>query len=72
MKFVLHEVLYQLTMLIEFLQKLRPEDFDVTYRSHNRFQFLGNGLTSLEVNGGDLAPYWSEEPFQRENSVSEE
>jgi hypothetical protein len=49
----------RLILMTEFLQKVRPEDFDVTYRSRNRFRFLGNGLTSVEASGGDLAPYWS-------------
>jgi hypothetical protein len=57
-------------VVIEFLQKVRTEDFDVTYRSRNRFRFLGNGVTSLEASGGDLAPYWSEEPFKSAHSIS--
>lgn len=57
-------------MLIEFLQKLRPEDFDVIDRSRNRFRFSGNGWTIAEVNGGDLAPRWSDEPLEGAYSIS--
>jgi hypothetical protein len=57
-------------MMTEFLQKLRPEDFDVIDRSGNRFRFSGNRWTSAEVNGGDLVPRWSEEPLEGAYSTS--
>ena len=56
--------------MIEFLQKLRPEDFNVINRSGNHFRFSGNGWMSVEANGGDLAPRWSEEPFEGAYSIS--
>lgn len=33
----------------EMIKELRPEDFDIEYRSRNRFMFMGNGFTELEV-----------------------
>lgn len=39
----------------EILDSFRTEDFDIEYRSPNRFRFMGNGLTMWEKNGGDLA-----------------
>lgn len=39
------------------LENPRYEDFDITYRSLNRFQFLGNGFTRDEVEGKDLSWY---------------
>lgn len=41
----------------EILQEFRAEDFDIEYRSRNRFVFMGNGLTIRETSGGDLAYY---------------
>lgn len=29
----------------DMIEKLRPEDFDIVYRSKNRFRFMGNGRT---------------------------
>lgn len=37
------------------MENIRGEDFDITYRSKNRFRFMGNGYTEREVNDGDLA-----------------
>ena len=38
--------------------RLRPEDFDIRYRSANRFRFLGNGFTEYELtDGNDLSYY---------------
>lgn len=31
------------------IQELRPEDFEIEYRGRNRFVFMGNGFTELEV-----------------------
>ncbi|KIX97106.1 uncharacterized protein Z520_07220 [Fonsecaea multimorphosa CBS 102226] len=39
------------------IENIRGEDFDVRYRSRNRWRFLGNGFTELERQGGDLAYY---------------
>lgn len=41
----------------EVLDTLRSEDFDIAYRSQNRFKFLGNGLTQREKDPKDLAFY---------------
>ncbi|KHN98020.1 Flavin monooxygenase-like protein [Metarhizium album ARSEF 1941] len=41
----------------ELLESFRTEDFHFEYRGANRFAFMGNGLTSLERDGGDLAFY---------------
>ncbi|CAK7242725.1 MAG: hypothetical protein STHCBS139747_004223 [Sporothrix thermara] len=42
----------------EVLASFRTEDFDLVYRCpHNRFKFMGNGITQLEEAGGDLAFY---------------
>ena len=42
----------------EMIQQLRPEDWDIEYRSKNRFRFMGNGFTQLEtIEGADLAFY---------------
>lgn len=38
--------------------RLRPEDFEIRYRSANRFRFLGNGFTAYELTeGNDLSYY---------------
>ncbi|GAM38806.1 hypothetical protein TCE0_033r09844 [Talaromyces pinophilus] len=40
------------------IEDLRPEDFDISFRSCNRFQFLGNGFVEYELQeGNDLAWY---------------
>ncbi|KAI9810464.1 MAG: hypothetical protein M1827_006240 [Pycnora praestabilis] len=37
---------------------IRGEDFDIKYRSKNRWKFLGNGFTRMEMeDGGDLSYY---------------
>jgi cation diffusion facilitator CzcD-associated flavoprotein CzcO len=38
--------------------RLRPEDFEIHYRSANRWRFLGNGFTEYELqDGNDLSYY---------------
>lgn len=40
------------------ISELRLHDFDIRYRSANRFRFLGNGFTQYELDeGNDLAWY---------------
>lgn len=40
------------------ITNLRPEDFEIRYRSRNRFRFLGNGFTPFELDErNDLAYY---------------
>jgi cation diffusion facilitator CzcD-associated flavoprotein CzcO len=42
----------------QMVSALRPEDFAITYRSRNRFKFMGNGFTQFELTDGvDLAYY---------------
>ncbi|ETI21297.1 hypothetical protein G647_07643 [Cladophialophora carrionii CBS 160.54] len=42
----------------EMVETIRPEDFDLRYRSRNRFRFMGNGFTKFELTDGvDLAWY---------------
>lgn len=41
----------------DILQDIRGEDFDITYRSKNRWKFLGNGFTQREMEDGDLGYY---------------
>ena len=41
----------------EFLQAFRTQDFDFEYLTPNRFQFMGNGLAKMEVDGKDLGFY---------------
>ena len=45
-------------LFYRIIQELRPEDFDITYRSKNKFRFMGNGFTEYELNDdNDLAFY---------------
>ena len=40
------------------IEDLRPEDFELRYRSRNRFRFMGNGFTEYELRPDvDLAWY---------------
>ena len=42
----------------KMIEQIRPEDFDIEYVSRNRFRFMGNGFTELEMNeDADLAFY---------------
>lgn len=42
----------------EMIDHIRPEDFEIRYRSPNRFRFMGNGRTRYELTqGSDLASY---------------
>lgn len=42
----------------EMIKELRPEDFDIVYKSRNRFRFMGNGRAAMESTpGADLAFY---------------
>jgi len=42
----------------QMIQDIRGEDWDIVYRSRNRFRFMGNGFTELEMReGADLAFY---------------
>ncbi|KAL1587357.1 hypothetical protein WHR41_03838 [Cladosporium halotolerans] len=42
----------------EMIDEIRPEDFDIVYRTRNRFRFMGNGRTRREYDpDADLAFY---------------
>ncbi|KAK5052669.1 hypothetical protein LTR84_002534 [Exophiala bonariae] len=41
----------------DMVENIRGEDFNIDYRSKNRWRFLGNGFTQLEVENGDLGYY---------------
>ncbi|KAF7554065.1 hypothetical protein G7Z17_g3176 [Cylindrodendrum hubeiense] len=47
------------------LQAPRFEDYNISYRSRNRFEFMGNGFTDIEVSGKDLAWYLEPEYINR-------
>lgn len=40
---------------LESISKPRWEDWNYKYLTSNRFQYLGNGTTQREVEGGDLS-----------------
>lgn len=46
---------YSTNVIIEILENLRGEDFEIEYKSKNRFRFMGNGFTAREESDGDLA-----------------
>ena len=33
---------------MEMISEIRPEDFEIKYRTKNRFRFMGNGRTKME------------------------
>lgn len=42
----------------KMIENPRPEDFDIKYRSRNRFRFMGNGFTDYELDdNNDLSWY---------------
>ncbi|TKA69803.1 hypothetical protein B0A55_06461 [Friedmanniomyces simplex] len=41
----------------EMIERIRPEDFEIRYRSRNRFRFMGNGRTKMYDPKADLAFY---------------
>ena len=46
----------------EMLKNVRYEDYDITYRTNNRFQFMGNGYTQCELSvDGDPVWYFDDE-----------
>lgn len=49
----------------EALKNVRYEDYEITYWTGNRFQFLGNGYSQCEVEeDGDVVWYF-DDPFVR-------
>ncbi|KAK5989781.1 FAD-binding monooxygenase moxY [Cladobotryum mycophilum] len=47
----------------EALKDPRYEDFDIVYRSKNRFQFMGNGYTEEEVRPDGNPVWYFDDPF---------
>ncbi|KAM5372510.1 hypothetical protein ACJZ2D_007548 [Fusarium nematophilum] len=47
------------------LEHPRFEDYNIQYRTRNRFEFMGNGFTMPEVAGKDLAWYLDPEYIQK-------
>ncbi|KAF9874299.1 flavin-binding monooxygenase [Colletotrichum karsti] len=43
------------------MNRPRFEDYDIKYRSRNRFEFMGNGFTDIEVDVGDVSWYLNPE-----------
>lgn len=41
----------------DMMSTQRGEDFEIKYRSKNRFGFFGNGVTQKDVDKADLAYY---------------
>jgi hypothetical protein len=47
---------------MELLKNVRFEDYDIDYRTDNRFQFMGNGFTHCELSvEGDPVWYFEDE-----------
>ncbi|POR32493.1 Uncharacterized protein TPAR_07277 [Tolypocladium paradoxum] len=44
-------------LLADLVSSPRFEDYDIEYWSMNKFSFLGNGFSTLEYDGGDIAWY---------------
>ncbi|PSS16494.1 hypothetical protein M430DRAFT_50875 [Amorphotheca resinae ATCC 22711] len=49
----------------EVLKKVRYEDYDITYRSENRFQFMGNGYTETETDPDGNPVWYFDDPFTK-------
>ncbi|PMD30016.1 FAD/NAD(P)-binding domain-containing protein [Hyaloscypha variabilis F] len=47
----------------EVMKKVRYEDLNITYRSNNRFQFMGNGYTETEIDKDGNAVWYFDDPF---------
>ncbi|CZT08171.1 hypothetical protein WAI453_002217 [Rhynchosporium graminicola] len=47
----------------ELMKDVRWEDYDITYRSKNRFQFLGNGYTETELDPEADPVWYFDDPF---------
>jgi hypothetical protein len=43
---------------MEVLTTPRYEDYEITYRSKNLWQWLGNGFSLRDVDGRDTTWYW--------------
>ena len=47
----------------EMLKNVRYEDYDIKYRSRNRFQFMGNGYTQIELSVDGDPVWYFDDPF---------
>ena len=50
---------------IELMDKVRFEDYDITYRTNNRFQFMGNGFTHTEMSVEGDPVWYFDDPFTK-------
>jgi hypothetical protein len=57
---------------MEIMSNPRWEDYNFTYFKGNRYNYWGNGITSREKSGGDLAWYLSERGISYDGVVQEE
>lgn len=51
------------------ISEIRPEDFEIKYRTGNRFRFMGNGRTTMEYDPkavSSLVPFTS--PAQQDKA----
>jgi cation diffusion facilitator CzcD-associated flavoprotein CzcO len=51
------------------LEELRPEDFEITYRSANRFRFYGNGLTAMDMSEEPRLAFYLTDTMKLENTL---
>ncbi|KAJ9644328.1 hypothetical protein H2204_001680 [Knufia peltigerae] len=49
----------------ELLKEVRWEDYDLTYKTNNTFQFLGNGYTQTEVSEDGDPVWYFDDPFTK-------
>lgn len=47
----------------ELLKTPRYEDYDITYRTNNRYQFMGNGYTETEISIDGDPVWYFDDPF---------
>ncbi|KAH6664823.1 cyclohexanone monooxygenase [Halenospora varia] len=47
----------------EMLKDVRYEDYDITYWTNNRFQFMGNGYTETEISVDGDPVWYFDDPF---------
>ncbi|KAK0109701.1 hypothetical protein ONS95_002380 [Cadophora gregata] len=47
----------------EVMKNVRWEDYDITYWTKNRFQFLGNGYTQCELDPEGDPVWYFDDPF---------
>ena len=49
----------------ELLKEVRWEDYELEYRTKNRFQFMGNGYTTTETSVDGDPVWYFDDPFTR-------